>query len=186
MIDRLMVCRFILFFAFALPIILPAQETATPPPAATISAQNPASFDPAAATQAWLDTVPPDQRAKSDAYFEGGYWLILWNFLITALIALLLLVTRASARIRDFAERTTRFRPLQVIIYGILFLLLIYVLGFPLNVYERFFREHAYGMHTFFVGTAPAVGRSIREAASAAFGSGGGCGIELQSTLLGG
>jgi hypothetical protein len=24
--------------------------------------------------------VPPEQRARSDAYFEGGYWLILWDF----------------------------------------------------------------------------------------------------------
>ena len=30
-----------------------------------------------AATQAYLDTVPDEQRARSDAYFEGGYWLIL-------------------------------------------------------------------------------------------------------------
>ena len=29
--------------------------------------------DPETATRAWLDTVPPDKRAKSDAYFEGGY-----------------------------------------------------------------------------------------------------------------
>src|SRR5436190_16530033 len=43
-------------------------------------------FDPAAATQAWLDSVPSNQREKSDAYFEGGYWLILWNFLLTGAI----------------------------------------------------------------------------------------------------
>src|SRR2546422_11238288 len=38
-------------------------------------------FDPVVATNAYLATVPPDKRARSDAYFEGGYWLILWNFL---------------------------------------------------------------------------------------------------------
>ena len=38
--------------------------------------------DPAAATRAWLDTVPRDKREKSDAYFEGGYWLLLWNYLV--------------------------------------------------------------------------------------------------------
>src|SRR5437763_879011 len=53
-----------------------AQQASTPPPAARISAENLSSFDPATATQEWLDTVPSDQRAKSDAYFEGGYWLI--------------------------------------------------------------------------------------------------------------
>jgi hypothetical protein len=27
------------------------------------------------ATQTYLDTVPPEKRARSDAYFEGGYWV---------------------------------------------------------------------------------------------------------------
>ena len=35
--------------------------------------QQSTSLDPAAATQAWLDSVPRDKREKSDAYFEGGY-----------------------------------------------------------------------------------------------------------------
>src|SRR5438309_3507057 len=50
-----------------------AQQAVTPPPAARISIENPSAFDPAAATQAWLNTVPPQKRAKSNAYFEGGY-----------------------------------------------------------------------------------------------------------------
>jgi STE24 endopeptidase len=104
--------------------------------------------DPATATRAWLDTVPPDKKAKSDAYFEGGYWLILWNFLLDVAIALLLLNTRLSARMRDFAERTTRFKALQVILYGIPYFLITTVLSFPLIVYQRFFREHAYGLAT--------------------------------------
>jgi len=148
MIDRLMVCRFILFFAFALPIILPAQETATPSPAALISAQNPASFDPAAATQAWLDTVPPDQRANSDAYFEGGYWLILWNFLLGTAISIFLLQSRVSARLRDLAEYMTRFKPLQVVIYVVPYVIIVATLNFPLTVYQEFYREHKYGLAT--------------------------------------
>jgi STE24 endopeptidase len=104
--------------------------------------------DPATATRAWLDTVPPDKKAKSDAYFEGGYWLILWNFLLDAGIALLLLGTGISAKIRDFAERTTRFKTLQVVLYAIPYALLISVLSFPMIVYQRFFREHAYGLAT--------------------------------------
>src|SRR5213596_997590 len=64
--------------------------------------------DPAAATRAWLDTIPPDEKARSDAYFEGGYWLILWNFLAGAAISLLLLPTGWSAKMRDVSERITR------------------------------------------------------------------------------
>jgi STE24 endopeptidase len=102
--------------------------------------------DPATATRAWLDTVPPDKREKSDAYFEGGYWLILWNFLLSVAISIFLLASRISARLRDFAERMTSFRALQVVLYAIPTLLLVFLLNFPLHYYENFVREHAYGM----------------------------------------
>jgi Zn-dependent protease with chaperone function len=105
-------------------------------------------IDPAAATQAWLDSVPQDKREKSDAYFEGGYWLILWNYLVAAAISILLLSSRISARLRDFSERLTRYKTPEVACYSVLYLLLVYVLSFPLNVYEHFFREHQYGLAT--------------------------------------
>jgi STE24 endopeptidase len=106
------------------------------------------ALDPATATQAWLATVPSDQRAKSDAYFEGGYWLILWNFLLTVAISLLLLWSRTSARLRDFGARVTDFRGAQVALYAVPYLIITWLLSFPLNVYQYFFREHHYGMAT--------------------------------------
>jgi STE24 endopeptidase len=141
----LLLC-FVFVIAFAAPV--PAQA---PSPTAAISAPAPSiapGTDPAAATRAWLETVPPDKRARSDAYFEGGYWLILWNFLIGAAISIFLLRSRLSARIRDFAERRTRFKAMQVALYGLAYLLLTAVLSFPFTVYERFFREHKYGLAT--------------------------------------
>jgi STE24 endopeptidase len=125
-----------------------AQESAKQPAAPTVSVENASSFDPSAATQAWLNTVPSEKRAKSDAYFEGGYWLILWNFLLAVAISVFLLASRISARLRDFAERTVRFKPLQVTLYAVPYLLLMYVLSFPLNLYEHFYREHQYGLAT--------------------------------------
>jgi STE24 endopeptidase len=105
-------------------------------------------IDPAAATQAWLDSVPRNQREKSDAYFEGGYWLILWNFLLTAAISVFLLASRFSARLRDFSERVTKVKTFQVACYAVPYLLFVYALSFPLNLYENFFREHQYGLAT--------------------------------------
>jgi STE24 endopeptidase len=136
------------FFLCICAPIRAQQEISSAP---TISAPVPSiapNADPATATRAWLDTVPADKRAKSDAYFEGGYWLILWDFLLAAAILIFLLASRISARLRDFAERTTRFTTLQVILYAIPFVLLTTLLGFPLNAYEHFFREHAYGLAT--------------------------------------
>jgi STE24 endopeptidase len=105
-------------------------------------------LDPAAATRAWLDSVPQDKRERSDAYFEGGYWLLLWNYLLIAAISILLLSWGNSARLRDFSERLTKYRTLQISCYSVLYLLLVYVLSFPLNIYEHFFREHQYGLAT--------------------------------------
>src|SRR5258705_2195408 len=50
-------------------------------------------FDPAAATQAYLATVPADVRARSNAYTEGGYWIQVWATVLSAAILLLLLRT---------------------------------------------------------------------------------------------
>ena len=134
-------------FVIALACLLngvSAQESSVP--SATPMATASGITDPAAATGAWLDTVPLNERARSDAYFEGGYWLILWNFLLIAAITLLLLKTRLSAKIRHLAASLTRFRPAQVGIYAIGFTLFTAILSFPLHCYESFVREHQYGM----------------------------------------
>jgi STE24 endopeptidase len=103
-------------------------------------------FDVNPAVNAYLAKMPPAQRARSDAYFEGGYWLILWDFLLTIFIMGLLLRFRWSARMRSFAERIARFRPLQTALYWIQFVIVASLLNFPLTVYEGYFREHKYGL----------------------------------------
>ena len=141
----------VLIFLFALSLLTAAPVFAQEPSPASTPYPTPSiapGTDPATATRAWLDTVPPDKRAKSDAYFEGGYWLILWNFLANAAIAIFVLASGLSARIRDWAERLTRFKAMQVALYSIVFLLLTAVLTFPLEIYEGFYREHQYGMAT--------------------------------------
>ena len=105
-------------------------------------------FDATAATNAYLAQIPPDKTARSDAYFEGGYWMILWDFLYGVAIALLLLNLRWSARMRDLAERVTRFKPVQTFVYWLQYLVLTSILVFPLTVYEDYFREHKYGLAT--------------------------------------
>src|SRR5580658_10481914 len=111
-------------------------------------AQPSAHFDAVTATNAYLAQIPADKTARSDAYFEGGYWMILWDFLYAAIVSLLLLNVRWSARMRDIAERITRFKPIQTFIYWLQYLVLTSILLFPLTVYEDYFREHKYGLAT--------------------------------------
>jgi STE24 endopeptidase len=120
-----------------------------PPPAVPAAAQAPppgGHFDPVAATEAWLATMPADARARSDSYFEGGYWLQLWDFLYGLGISWLLLGTGLSVRLRDFAVRVTRFRFVQALVYGAGYIVAITLLAFPLSLYEGYFREHQYGL----------------------------------------
>jgi STE24 endopeptidase len=144
----LVVCSIIASFFFTLSLSAHAQESSPAPTASLPLPSIAPDADPATATRAWLDTVPPDKRAKSDAYFEGGYWLILWNFLVNAAVMLFLLTSRISAKLRDFAERCTRFKAIQTIIYAIPFVAIAALLQSPLTVYEHFFREHKYGLAT--------------------------------------
>jgi STE24 endopeptidase len=128
----------LLLGALALPAFGVAQAQ---PPAPNAGA----SFDPNTATEAYLARLTPEQRAKSDAYFEGGYWLSLWGFLYGLGVAALLLGTRISARMRDLSERFPS-RPLQIFLYWLQYLLLTTVLGFPLTFYDGYFREHKYSL----------------------------------------
>ena len=104
------------------------------------------SFDPQAATDAYLATLTGEAKAKSDAYFEGGYWIIAYNALASIGAALALLFTRASPAMRDLAESVTTWRWLQTFIYAALFVLLTSVMTFPLSLYTDFTREHAFGL----------------------------------------
>jgi STE24 endopeptidase len=132
-------------------ILLPAASGQQQMPSVTSvppAAQASSSFNADAATEAYLAQIPADARARSDAYFEGGYWLQLWDFLLSSAISILLLQTKWSAKMRDLAERVIRFRPLQTALYWVQFLVLTTIIGFPLAAYEGYFREHQYGLAT--------------------------------------
>jgi STE24 endopeptidase len=101
-----------------------------------------------AATQAYMDRLPADVVASSNAYFEGGYWLQLWNFLLGLVISWLLLRRRISARVRDICLRVGRFGVVRDALYGVFFSIAGWVLSLPLTIYEGFFREHQYQMAT--------------------------------------
>ncbi len=90
--------------------------------------------------------MSPAARARSDAYFEGGYWLQLWEFLYGLGVAWLLLASGLSARLRDLAERLAGAAFLRALVYGACYVILTYLLSFPLTVYSDYFREHRYGL----------------------------------------
>ena len=102
-------------------------------------------FDAASATQSYLDRLDAEQRAASDAYFEGGYWLDLWGLLYALAIAWVLLRYGISTSMRDLGERISRFRFVRVVAYILQYMLLVFVISLPLVIYRGFVREHDYG-----------------------------------------
>jgi Zn-dependent protease with chaperone function len=144
-----MKCALIVSLAFLLFVaMVPAQNSTSEAQQKTspTARQGVQPFDVNAAVEAYLAKMPPAQRARSNAYFEGGYWLLLWDFLSTVIVMWLLLRFRWSTRMRNLAERITRIRPFQTALYWIQFIVVVSVLTFPLGVYEGYFREHQYGL----------------------------------------
>jgi STE24 endopeptidase len=115
-------------------------EVAQLPPAGV------SNFDPIKATDAYLAQIPAKDRARTDAYFEGGYVLQVVDLVYVLVVAGLLLWLKISSRMRTIAERITRYRWLQVPIYTVQYIVITTVVALPLTIYEGFFREHKYGL----------------------------------------
>jgi STE24 endopeptidase len=147
--NRAALLVFLVFAAIGPAMAQPAAAPTTAIPVAALPAPMQAAtpkFDAEKATNAYLAKISGAARQKSDSYFEGGYVLLFVDALYAIAVSALLLWSRASAAIRNFAQRRTRSRFLQVPIYVALYTIAVAVLTFPLTVYEEFFREHAYNL----------------------------------------
>lgn len=112
------------------------------PPAAQF--QPGVKFDPTAATNAYLATLPADKRAASDAYFDGTIWIGFWDSAITIVVMLILLKTGISRRMRNWSERRSSRPSIQTFLYFIQFIVLTSLIVLPFSIYTGFIREHQY------------------------------------------
>ena len=103
-------------------------------------------FDVEAATRAYLDALQGAARARSDAYFEGGYWLILFGALVSALVYWLMLHTGWSAAWSERARRITSRRWLQPALYSVPFAVAGTLLTLPWTIYTGFVREKQFAL----------------------------------------
>ncbi len=109
------------------------------------------SFDVEKETQKYIDTLTPEQKAKSDAYFEGGYWLLLWSLLYGIAVAWVFLSKGLSSKIKGIASKVKNIN-LQNAVYFILYFIAAYLLLFPSNYYKNFYREHQYDLSNLTIG----------------------------------
>lgn len=132
------------------PLLAIAAPTAELPPGLQIpdAARPGPDFNVDKATEAYLNLLSAEQRAQSDAYFEGGYWLQLWGLLYGLVVAWILLRSGLSRKMRDVGRRISSKPWLVTMIYTAQWLLIGSLLALPLTIYQGFFREHAYGLAT--------------------------------------
>lgn len=104
------------------------------------------AFDPVAETEKLLSTLPAEARAKSDAYFEGGYVIQVWSLLLGLAITWLLLKFHVTVKLRDIAERFFKARYLQGVLFIALFTVVSSILDLPNDYYVGFIREHRFGL----------------------------------------
>jgi STE24 endopeptidase len=116
----------------------PIQPAAYPP------AKYAARFDPQKAAIQLINTIPAAARAKANNYVEGGYWLLLWNFVNAAFVAWLFLFGGLSAYIKKIADKTSKTNR-RNLVYIALYFLLSFLLLLPLDIYQNFIREQQYG-----------------------------------------
>lgn len=137
----------VLWFGPLFAVAAPATEL--PPGLQIPDAARPGpGFDVDRATEAYLNLLSPEQRAQSDAYFQGGYWLQLWGLLYGLVVAWILLRSGLSRKMREVGRRVSQRPWLYTMIYAVQWLLIGTLLALPLTIYQGFFREHAYGLAT--------------------------------------
>lgn len=105
-----------------------------------------AQFDPAAATQAYLATLPPEAHAKATAYTQGGHWVLLWAALVSILVAWLVLKSGVLVKVRD-AVQAKKSRPwLAVAAVVVVDAVIEGLLTLPWSAYEDWWRQKSYGL----------------------------------------
>lgn len=104
------------------------------------------NFDPAAATAKWLATLSPQETARAVAYTQGSHWLILWSFLVSALVAWIIVRTGLLVAVRSRIERRRRRPILASFVVAAVYSTLSWALTLPWAIYQGWWREKQYGL----------------------------------------
>jgi STE24 endopeptidase len=105
-----------------------------------------AQFDPQAATAAYLAQLPPEGHIKAIHYTQGGHWLLLWGFVVTVVVSLIILKTGVLNRLTERLEKD-RARPWLVAwLCSVLFLAMSWILSLPWESYASWYRPKTYGL----------------------------------------
>ncbi len=101
------------------------------------------AFDPATATQAYMDTLGPEALELSRAYTLGNHWLILAGLVVSALVTWVIVKTGSLDRV--FALLSDRWQNTRVFVVAAVYSIVSAILTLPFSLYTDWWRESEYG-----------------------------------------
>jgi STE24 endopeptidase len=87
-------------------------------------------------------TLPPDKEVQAIAYAHSRHQLYFLDLLFTTLALALLIQLALAPRLRDWAERVTRSRFLQAVIFAGVFFILLGLIGLPGTAASHWLERH--------------------------------------------
>lgn len=100
-------------------------------------------MDAEIATRQLIDSLGAEALAKAQAYTTGGHWLLLWDLLVTALVAVVFVRAGWLERLELALQR--RGRALRNFLLCLAFLAGSSLLSLPWTLYSGWWREQQYG-----------------------------------------
>lgn len=129
-----------LLVSLAVVFVVPTSSPSSP----AWAASNPWNVPPELAAH-----FTPDDVARGHMYMRGRYWLFTTGAALRLTVLLCLVLTPASAALRNLAVRLVPAHPgIAVAIYLTLLVLAFEFLTLPLGYYAGFVREHAFQLST--------------------------------------
>jgi STE24 endopeptidase len=102
-------------------------------------------LDPDKATQAYLDRVPQDMRARGEAVSQTRYWVFTARIATLVLAASLFLFSGAASSLREIVSPRIAWKPAQDAVMAFAFLAVLFAITLPLDVYAGFVRARHFG-----------------------------------------
>lgn len=97
----------------------------------------PSTSQSAPQTETSQYTLPPDKLAKATALYKLRFKLRILDTIYGLLVLLAILALGVAAKYRDWAERVSRFRFIQALIFVPLLLVTMTILSLPLDAYQQ-------------------------------------------------
>lgn len=105
-------------------------------------------FDPDVATRQWLDTMDQAAVARSNSYFEGGYWIQFVGPLIGFAVAFLILQLGFAKNLRGWLEKNVKIYFFVTVLFALVYSIIGGVISFGWDYWVGFVRQHDYGLST--------------------------------------